>query len=193
MASPLLFPKFRSQSDWIPVEWGPVGRITTTRQHFGSSGFENAGQNRGQAIVMQVIGIGTDICEVSRIEQLIQKHGTPFLDRVYTAAEQVYCGAHKLSAVQYAGRWAAKEAISKALGTGWAQGIAWTDLEVCNAASGKPEVKLHGAACEIARRLGIDSILVSISHVQSTAIAMAVAQGSPDRSETGNGDKDSTT
>lgn len=126
---------------------------------------------------MTVVGIGTDICDVARIGQLIEKHGAPFLDRVFTAGEQAYCQKFRDSNISFAGRWAAKEAISKALGTGWSRGIAWTDLEVLNLPDGKPEVYLHGPALKIAAELGIEKVLISISHIDQTAVAFALAQG----------------
>ena len=78
---------------------------------------------------MSVVGIGTDIVEVLRIEQMIERHGELFLRRVFTENEVGYCSARKAASQHYAGRWAAKEAVLKALGTGWAQGITWVDIE----------------------------------------------------------------
>ena len=77
---------------------------------------------------MNVFGIGTDITETSRIARMIEKHGDLFLNRVYTEREQEYCGKRKAAVQHYAGRWAAKEAILKAMGTGWSKGIHWTDI-----------------------------------------------------------------
>ena len=79
---------------------------------------------------MSVIGIGTDIIECERIGLMLEKHGDYFLEKVYTPLEIEYCCKRKASNQHYAGRWAAKEAVLKALGTGWAKGIAWTDVEV---------------------------------------------------------------
>lgn len=126
---------------------------------------------------MNVIGIGTDICDCNRIGEMIRKHGSIFLDRVYTAGEQSYCSRHKACDQHYAGRWAAKESILKALGTGWAKGIRWTDLEVFHLDGGKPQVRLHGAAEIVAEQLGIREMMISISHSSSTAIAFVIAVG----------------
>lgn len=124
---------------------------------------------------MSVIGIGTDIIEVSRIGEMIEKHDELFLRRVYTPGEIEYCSGRKSAMQHYAGRWAAKEAGLKALGTGWARGIHWTDLEVVNLVGGKPELKLHGAAGRIADELGIRDVKVSISHCRAFAVAYVIA------------------
>ena len=126
---------------------------------------------------MNVIGIGTDIVETLRIAQMIERHGELFLNRVYTEHEIGYCSARKAATQHYAGRWAAKEAVLKALGTGWARGIRWRDIEVRNEIGGKPHIALEGGALEISRRLGIDEILISISHCRSHATAYALAVG----------------
>ncbi len=108
---------------------------------------------------------------------MIRKHGEVFLDRVFTADEQGYCSRHKASDQHYAGRWAAKESILKALGTGWAKGIGWTDLEIFHLEGGKPQVRLHGVAEVVAEKLGIREVMISISHTSTTAIAFAIAVG----------------
>ncbi len=128
---------------------------------------------------MSVISIGTDIVEVSRIGQMIEKHDELFLRKVFTPAEIEYCAERKAAMQHYAGRWAAKEAGLKALGTGWAKGIQWTDIEVINLMGGKPEMKIHGAAAEHAEALGIREMLVSISHCRAFAVAYVVANGDP--------------
>ncbi len=127
---------------------------------------------------MTVVGIGTDITEVARIERMFAKHGDLFLKRVFTLAEQEYCSPRKAASQHFAGRWAAKEAILKAIGTGWTKGIGWTEIEIITQPGGKPKVELHGRAAEVCRELGICEILVSISHVKETAIAFAIANGS---------------
>lgn len=125
----------------------------------------------------RVIAIGTDIIECVRIAQMIEKHGEVFLTRVFTRREIVYCSSRRSATQHYAGRWAAKEAALKALGTGWAKGIRWTDVEVVNELGGKPSLKLDGKAAEIAAELGIDDLLISISHCRSYAIAYVTAVG----------------
>jgi holo-[acyl-carrier protein] synthase len=126
---------------------------------------------------MNVIGIGTDIVETSRIAQMIERHGELFLDRVYTPHEVGYCSVRKAATQHYAGRWAAKEAVLKALGTGWARGIRWRDVEVRNEVGGKPLIQLDGGALEACRRLGIEQVMISISHCQEYATAYALAVG----------------
>ncbi|MFM7207750.1 MAG: holo-ACP synthase [Planctomycetaceae bacterium] len=124
---------------------------------------------------MNVLGIGTDITEVLRIAQMIERHGELFVDRVFTPTEIEYCRARKMATQHFAGRWAAKEAVLKALGTGWRRGISWRDIEVASATTGRPAVTLRGGAGEMAAAMGIRCILVSISHCRSHATAYAVA------------------
>ncbi len=124
-----------------------------------------------------VLGIGTDIIECHRIDDMIEKHGQTFLTRVYTPDEIAYCQARKASNQHYAGRWAAKEAVLKALGTGWAHGIQWTDVEVVNQVGGKPTIVLAGVALRISRERGIDEMMISISHCRDYATAYATATG----------------
>jgi len=124
-----------------------------------------------------ILGIGTDIVECLRITRLVQRHGEQFVQRVYTTDEVSYCQSRKQSMQHYAGRWAAKEAILKALGTGWVRGIGWRDVEVINDGSGRPVVELHGRARELSEEAGIDEIIVSISHCRSHAVAYALALG----------------
>lgn len=126
---------------------------------------------------MNVIGIGTDIVECLRIAQMIERHGELFINRVYTQYEIRYCQTRKQSTQHYAGRWAAKEAILKALGTGWRKGISWRDIEIRNEPSGRPVVGLRGGARDIVEKLGIREMLVSISHCRSHAMAYALALG----------------
>ena len=126
---------------------------------------------------MNIVGIGTDIIECLRIAQMIERHGELFITRVFTEHEIGYCAARKAATQHYAGRWAAKEAVLKALGTGWRRGISWRDIEVRNQPSGAPTVALRGGAKEVLERAGIERIHLSISHCRSHAIAYAVAEG----------------
>ena len=124
---------------------------------------------------MNVFGIGTDIIECLRIAQMIERHGELFINRVYTSTEIDYCSSRKAATQHYAGRWAAKEAILKAMGTGWARGIRWRDIEIRNEAGGAPIVALAGGARDVCETLGITRVLISISHCRSHATAYALA------------------
>ena len=126
---------------------------------------------------MHVLGIGTDIVECLRIAQMIERHGELFIGRVFTPAEVEYCSIRKSATQHYSGRWAAKEAILKAIGTGWVRGISWQDMEVVNDMGGRPEVQLSGGAAEACQKRGIRKVLVSISHCRSHATAYAIALG----------------
>ena len=130
---------------------------------------------RPQPIAGGVVGIGTDIIECERIERMLQRHGDTFLTRVYTAGEIDYCSGRKTGTQHYAGRWAAKEAVLKSLGTGWAHGIQWTEVEVVNQQGGKPNIVLSGKAKHISEQLGIQEIMISISHCRRYAVAYATA------------------
>jgi holo-[acyl-carrier protein] synthase len=125
--------------------------------------------------VMSIVGHGIDIVETARIRRSVDEHGDRFLDRVYTLAEQQYCAENKKRYFEHlAGRFAAKEAVLKVLGTGWRGGIAWTDIEIVNETSGQPKVKLSGECLRIAAELGIAAWHVSISHIETHATASAI-------------------
>ncbi|MEO1498257.1 MAG: holo-ACP synthase [Planctomycetota bacterium] len=126
---------------------------------------------------MAILGIGTDIIECLRIAQLIERHGELFISRVYTEHEIAYCAARKAATQHYAGRWAAKEAVLKALGTGWVRGVSWRDVEVRNLHGGAPVAKLHGGARDIMENAGIRRMHLTISHCRSHATAYAIAEG----------------
>jgi holo-[acyl-carrier protein] synthase len=124
----------------------------------------------------QIIGIGTDIIECLRIAQMIERHGELFINRVYTPHEIQYCKSRKQATQHFAGRWAAKEAVLKAIGTGWRRGICWRDIEIRNEPGGRPVVAMCGGARDVVEQLGITEMLVSISHCRSHATAYALAQ-----------------
>jgi holo-[acyl-carrier protein] synthase len=125
----------------------------------------------------RIIGIGTDIIECLRIAQMIDRHGELFIRRVYTEHEIAYCSDKKAATQHYAGRWAAKEAVLKALGTGWVQGISWRDVEVRHKRGGAPTIRLQGGARDVFERSGIKTMHISISHCRSHAVAYAIAEG----------------
>jgi holo-[acyl-carrier protein] synthase len=124
---------------------------------------------------MKIIAHGIDLVDFPRIAEMMERHGERFCDRVFTKTEQEYAKDNKNQMEKFAGRFAAKEAILKLLGTGWRGKIAWTDIEVINNAMGQPEVTLTGEVEKIAKKLGIEHISVSITHTANFAIASAVA------------------
>ncbi len=124
---------------------------------------------------MEIVAHGIDLVDCPRIEEMVARHGERFVQRIFTAAEQAYAKANKNKIEKLAGRFAAKEAILKLVGTGWRGKIAWTDIEIINNSSGQPEVTLGGEVEKIADKLGIKHISVSITHTANFAIASAVA------------------
>ncbi len=125
---------------------------------------------------MSIVGHGIDIVQTQRIAQMLSEHGQHFLDRVYTPLEQQYAQASPKRLVErLSGRFAAKEAVFKALGTGWRGGIAWTDVEVLPDPAGRPMVHLRGQCATVAKELGITAWQISISHIESHATASAIA------------------
>ncbi len=123
---------------------------------------------------MNVVAHGIDMVECARLAEMIKKHGRKFLDRVFTPAELDYCLDKKRCIEHLAGRFAAKEAVLKVLGTGWRDGITWTDVEISNSPSGQPRVRLAGRCRQIADELGLAGIFISISHIGTHAIASAI-------------------
>jgi len=121
-----------------------------------------------------IIGLGTDIVEVDRIAKMMADHGDHFLARVFTPAEIAHCQPRREPAPHYAGRWAAKEAVMKVLGTGFTNEVGWTDIEVGTKPSGQPFIVLSGTTREVAERLGIVEILITISHTKNYATATAI-------------------
>ncbi|MCF0235065.1 MAG: holo-ACP synthase [Thermoguttaceae bacterium] len=127
---------------------------------------------------MRIIGTGVDAAEIDRVVRLYERHPENFAGRVFTPGEMAYCLARKRNfGESLAARWAAKEAALKALGTGWAVGIQWTDVEVVNQPGGAPEIRLYGGAKKIADELGIVDIKLSLTHCKTLAIAFVVASG----------------
>jgi len=124
---------------------------------------------------MEIVAHGIDLVDCQRIEEMVKQHGERFVNRIFTAAEQAYAEANKDRIEKLAGRFAAKEAILKLMGTGWRGKIAWTDIEVVNNPAGQPEVTLSGEVKKLAEKLGIEHISVSITHTANFAIASAVA------------------
>lgn len=123
-----------------------------------------------------IVGTGVDLCEVPRIRQAIERHGARFTGRVFTDTESAYAESKANRYERYAARFAAKEAAMKALGTGWRGGIAWRDFEVTNHASGRPTLRFHGKAAEIAQKHGVRNISLSLTHTAEQAMAMVILE-----------------
>ena len=121
-----------------------------------------------------IVGMGIDIAEVSRIREVIESQKDRFLHRVYTENEIAYCEQFRNKYERYAGRFAAKEAAMKALGTGWSRGVRWVDVEVVRQRGGRPTISLQGEARKIADALGIKNIALSITHTADQAMAHVI-------------------
>lgn len=121
-----------------------------------------------------IVGLGLDIAEIDRIEAAIKRHGAPILERLFTPKEVAYCEKHRNKFERYAGRFAAKEAAMKALGTGWSRGVRWRDIEVIREPSGRPTLRLEGAAGQVAARLGVKNISITITHSGNLALAEVI-------------------
>jgi holo-[acyl-carrier protein] synthase len=123
-------------------------------------------------MVFSMKAIGVDIIETERVAQSIERFGNRFLERVYTAQELVYCNGQ---AGSLAARWAAKEAVAKALGSGIGD-VSWREIEVVCELNGRPTLQLHGAAADLAVRLGISGFAISLSHTKDYAVAFVVGE-----------------
>lgn len=121
-----------------------------------------------------IVGMGLDIAEIDRIQSAIERHGRPFIERLFTPAEIAYCERHKNKFERFAGRFAVKEAAMKALGTGWRHGVRWRDIEITNLPGGKPTLRLSGVASEFAAKLGVKNISLSITHSGNFALAQVI-------------------
>lgn len=124
-----------------------------------------------------IVGIGVDIVKTSRIAEMLEKHGDHFTGRIFTEGELAYAEARKRRVEHLAARFAAKEAVAKALGRGMSDGIVWCDIEVVNTATGKPEIRLSGQVASMAREMGIAALHLSLSHADEYAVATVIAEG----------------
>ncbi len=122
-----------------------------------------------------IFGIGVDIVETERIRQSIERHGMGFLNRIFTQAEQNYCGRMKNAEIHYAARFAAKEAVAKSFGTGFGKDLAWSDAEVFRKESGEPQIVLSGDGKRFAEENGIIKVMITLSHSDHYAVAQAIA------------------
>jgi holo-[acyl-carrier protein] synthase len=124
-----------------------------------------------------ILGTGVDLAEVARIRTAVERYGRRFIERIYTPAEIAYVERKANRFERYAGRFAAKEAGMKAIGTGWRRGVRWQDFEVANLPSGRPTLRLHGEAAKIAAGLGVKSIQLSITHTAELGMAHVILEG----------------
>lgn len=124
-----------------------------------------------------IIGLGIDVCRIERVERFLERYGERFTRRCFTSAEIAHCARYVNSAEQFAGRIAAKEAASKALGTGWRGGVHWKCFEVAHEMSGKPTLKIHGRAAELASEMGVRGVNISITHDAGVAAAVVIFEG----------------
>ena len=121
-------------------------------------------------------GIGIDVVEINRVKQALERGKEHFLSRVYTKQEIDYCKTGKDSIQRYAVRFAAKEAAMKALGTGWARGICWQDIEIIPGKEGAPQLTLKGKSLEMFEQIGAKKIHVSLSHHKMFASALVIIE-----------------
>ncbi len=124
-----------------------------------------------------ILGTGVDLAEVPRIRASIERFGAKFVDRVYTQAEIAYVERKANKYERYAARFAAKEAGMKAIGTGWRHGVTWQDFEVSNLPSGRPTLKLRGVAAQVAEKLGVRTISLSLTHTSELGMAHVILEG----------------
>jgi len=125
---------------------------------------------------MAIVAIGMDLAQIGRLEKVHARHGERLLDRLFTKGERAYCDRRASRMASYAGRFAVKEAVMKALGTGWSSGVTWRDIEVTRKSGSAPELVLHGATARIAKARGIARIHITITHDGGVAAAVAVAE-----------------
>lgn len=124
-----------------------------------------------------IVAIGIDLVEISRLEEVFSRRGDRFRARVFSEAEIRYCESLGSKLASYAARFAAKEAVMKALGTGWSEGVGWKDVEVLNGPGGAPSIQLHARALDRMREIGASRVHVSLTHSGNLAIAQVVLEG----------------
>jgi holo-[acyl-carrier protein] synthase len=123
-----------------------------------------------------IVGTGVDLCEVARLKAAMERHGERFKNRVFTDREIRYAESKANRYERFAARFAAKEAGMKALGTGWQGGLGWRDLEVTNLPSGRPTLAFHRKAEEIAKKMGVRNISLSLTHTADQAMALVILE-----------------
>lgn len=124
----------------------------------------------------EILGIGVDMVDISRIKALRERHGDRFHNILFLPGETEYCLSRANPDECFAARFAAKEAVMKALGTGWAHGVAFTGIEVVRMDDGRPEIQLHGTTAHCAKERHAGKIHLSLSHAGEAAIAMAIIE-----------------
>ena len=124
-----------------------------------------------------ILGTGVDLAEVARIRSAVERHGNRFIERIYTPREIAYVEKKANRFERYAGRFAAKEAGMKAIGTGWRRGVHWQDFEVANLPSGRPTLRLYGVAARIAEEMGVKSVHLSVTHTAELGMAHVILEG----------------
>jgi holo-[acyl-carrier protein] synthase len=124
-----------------------------------------------------ILGTGVDLAEVDRIRHSVENYGERFVQRIYTPREIAYVQRKANKYERYAARFAAKEAGMKAIGTGWRGGVRWQDFEVVNLPSGRPTLLLHGVAAEVANRMGVKNVQLSLTHTAALAMAHVILEG----------------
>ena len=130
---------------------------------------------------MAIVSIGSDLCQISRVADVLERRGEGFCARVFSDAERAYCDRRKRSRPShYAGRFAVKEAVMKALGTGWRSGVRWVDIETLREPGEAPRIKLHGRTSELASERGIARWHLTITHDAGLALAFVVAESTPE-------------
>ena len=125
---------------------------------------------------MAIVSVGLDLARIDRFEKVHARHGDRLLDRLFTDGERAYCDRRASRMASYVGRFAVKEAVMKALGTGWSSGVSWRDIEVVRQSGAAPELVLHGRTAGIARERGIVKFHITITHDAGIAAAVAIAE-----------------
>jgi holo-[acyl-carrier protein] synthase len=123
-----------------------------------------------------VLGLGTDLIEIARMQQTLDRFGERFMEKVFTEGEIAYCRRKKHAAESFAARFAAKEAAAKALGTGISHGISWKEIEVRREPGERPTLHLSGRAAQRAMTMGVSNIQVSLTHSRDLAMAVVIAE-----------------
>ena len=123
-----------------------------------------------------IVGVGIDVEDVARIREAMERHGSRFANRIFTPAEIAYVERKANRYERYAARFAAKEAGMKAIGTGWRRGVRWLDFEVANLPSGRPTLKMHGAAAQFAEGLGVRNVALSLTHTAQQGMAIVILE-----------------